>query len=259
MGNESFAGRDRSSAPGVRGLAGLGRGMFRGAHVGVGALMLLSSRWRRARVVGSLKLRSAWYRSPLECEVSRDARFGRRVQFVVDAKTKNVVRIGEGCLIGDDVRFELSGGSLTMGSGVDIRRGCLFHLSGRLELQGRNVLQYGTVIHCDESITVGLAASMAEFTTLVDSSHTYDGPHEWFGHNVVTGPIEIAENAWLGAKVTVARGVRIGRRAVAGANSLVVKDVPDGWLASGVPAQLVREVAGGRRGSDSASLRSSSS
>jgi acetyltransferase-like isoleucine patch superfamily enzyme len=152
--------------------------------------------------------------------------------------------MSSGCIVGEGVRVELRGGSLLMGEGVDLRPRCTLDLSGRLELKGANVLQYGTTVHCDESVTVDRTASMGEYTTLVDSSHTYDGPHEWFGHNVITAPIYIGENAWLGAKATVGRGVRIGERAVIGANSMVVKDVPAGWLASGVPAQLVRDLAG---------------
>lgn len=252
---------DGSVATGAKGpgpLGFAGRGLFRGAHLGFGALLRLAWRTRRVWVVGGLRIKSAWNRAPLECHVSKDVRFGRRITFVVVPKSKNVVRIGDGCLIGDDVRFELRGASLIMGAGVDLRRGCTFDLSGRLELRGRNVLQYGTTVHCDDSITVGPMASMAEFTTLVDSSHTFEGPHEWFGHNVVTAPIQIGENAWLGSKVTVARGVSVGRRAVVGANSLVVKDVPEGWLASGVPAQLLREVAVNRDGAKALERSSSS-
>jgi acetyltransferase-like isoleucine patch superfamily enzyme len=61
------------------------------------------------------------------------------------------------------------------------------------------------------------------------------------------GPIVIEDDAWLGVNVTVLSGVRIGKGAIIGANSLVTKDVPDGAIAMGVPARVVKmrsEIAG---------------
>jgi acetyltransferase-like isoleucine patch superfamily enzyme len=57
------------------------------------------------------------------------------------------------------------------------------------------------------------------------------------------GPVEVGDGAWLGENVVVGPGVRIGRGAVVGANSVVLQDVPDFWVAVGVPARRVREIS----------------
>ena len=54
------------------------------------------------------------------------------------------------------------------------------------------------------------------------------------------GPIYVGDNAWLGTKVTVLNGVRIGIGAVVGAGSVVTKDVPDNAIAYGVPARVAK-------------------
>ncbi len=54
------------------------------------------------------------------------------------------------------------------------------------------------------------------------------------------GGIIIDDDAWLGVGVIVLDGVRIGRGAVIGAGSVVTHDVPDGAVAAGVPARVVR-------------------
>ena len=78
---------------------------------------------------------------------------------------------------------------------------------------------------------------------MIDSSHVLGGPDgEWL-HRIKTAPVVIGRNAWIGAKATIARGVHVGEGAVVAANSLVLKDVPPGQLASGVPAQVVRPLA----------------
>jgi maltose O-acetyltransferase len=104
------------------------------------------------------------------------------------------------------------------------------------------LLQTGCIVHCDEAVTIGRQAGIGEYSTIIDSSHSHEGADEWFMHNVRTAPVVIGRDAWLGAKVTVSRGVRIGDRCVVGANSVVVKDVPDGCFASGVPARVLRHL-----------------
>ncbi|MDT0527588.1 DapH/DapD/GlmU-related protein [Micromonospora sp. DSM 115977] len=47
------------------------------------------------------------------------------------------------------------------------------------------------------------------------------------------GPIDVAENVWIGAGATILPGVSIGRDAVVAAGAVVAEDVP--------PASLVRE------------------
>lgn len=223
---------------------------FASAHVTVKRLTDLCYRARRLLVVTNLRARAAWYRAPLECNVSRDVRFGRRVRFFVMAKTANRILVDEGCIFADDVRIKLGGGALSMGKKVDIRHACVLGIQGSLEMKGDNLVQHGTTIHCDDSIVIERWVGIGEYATVIDSSHSHDGPDEWFGHNLRCSPVLIEENAWIGANATIARGVVIGPRAVVSANSLVVKDVPGGWLASGVPAQLVRELGATKRGTD---------
>jgi acetyltransferase-like isoleucine patch superfamily enzyme len=54
------------------------------------------------------------------------------------------------------------------------------------------------------------------------------------------GAITIEDEVWLGYGVIVLSGVRIGRGAVVGAGSVVTRDVPDGAVAVGVPARIVK-------------------
>ncbi len=54
------------------------------------------------------------------------------------------------------------------------------------------------------------------------------------------GDIIIDDDAWLGYGVIVLSGVRIGKGAVVGAGSVVTHDVPDGAIAVGSPARVVK-------------------
>ena len=64
-------------------------------------------------------------------------------------------------------------------------------------------------------------------------------------HSLLTKPIVVKRNAWLGANVTVLAGVTIGENAIVAAGSVVTKDVPDNMVVAGSPARVIREIKKG--------------
>ena len=64
-------------------------------------------------------------------------------------------------------------------------------------------------------------------------------------HSLLTKPIVVKRNAWLGANVTVLAGITIGENAIVAAGSVVTKDVPDNMVVAGSPARVVREIKKG--------------
>lgn len=55
-------------------------------------------------------------------------------------------------------------------------------------------------------------------------------------------PINIGNNVWIGAHVSVLPGVTIGDNCVIGAGSVVNKDIPSGTLAVGNPCRVIRKI-----------------
>jgi acetyltransferase-like isoleucine patch superfamily enzyme len=91
------------------------------------------------------------------------------------------------------------------------------------------------------NITIGDRVSIAPRVTLVTSSHPNNSRIRDFAP-LAKGPIVIEDDAWLGAGCVVLPGVRIGRGAVVGANSVVNQDVPPLHIVAGQPARAVREL-----------------
>ena len=64
------------------------------------------------------------------------------------------------------------------------------------------------------------------------------------GHRMAPArPVRIGAGSWLGTGVVVLSGVTIGERVTVGANSVVCDDLPDGSVAVGAPARVVREAS----------------
>ena len=57
---------------------------------------------------------------------------------------------------------------------------------------------------------------------------------------VSKGPVVIDDEAWIGTGVIILSGVKIGKGAIVGAGSVVTHNVPDGGIAVGNPARIVK-------------------
>ena len=72
-------------------------------------------------------------------------------------------------------------------------------------------------------------------------SHPLD-PVERASLKLITAPITIGNNVWIGGGVIVLPGVTIGENSIIGAGSVVTKDIPANCLAFGNPCNIVRQI-----------------
>lgn len=59
---------------------------------------------------------------------------------------------------------------------------------------------------------------------------------------LVTAPIHIKKNAWIGAGATILKGVTIGENAVVAAGAVVTKEVPANVIVGGIPARILHSI-----------------
>lgn len=70
-----------------------------------------------------------------------------------------------------------------------------------------------------------------------DSNSLFMAPRK---RPLITAPVIIGNNVWIGDKATILPGVKIGNQSIVGANSVVTKDVPDNCIAAGNPAVVIK-------------------
>ncbi len=58
------------------------------------------------------------------------------------------------------------------------------------------------------------------------------------------GKVHLKKNCKIGSHSTVMPGITIGENTIVGANSLVLRDIPDNVVAYGVPAKVIRTING---------------
>ena len=210
-------------------------------------LLRLVPRWaawvgrrRRDLVVARARAWGRLHSARLEVELAPDVTFGRRVRLGVEPGTRNVLRMGPGSRLHDEVVVQLKGGTIDMGPNTAARLGTLFNVAGHLTMERNSELSYYNVVHCGQRVVFEEFAGASERVTVADSRHFHAGEAEWFYHNVETAPVRVGRNTWLSTNVVVAAGVTIGADTIVAANSVVSRDLGDAVLAAGAPAVVVR-------------------
>ncbi|MEU5168263.1 MULTISPECIES: DapH/DapD/GlmU-related protein [Streptomyces] len=87
-------------------------------------------------------------------------------------------------------------------------------------------------------IRLGERVMVGPKATFITVGHPVD-PEERRGW-LSGGPIDVAENVWIGAGATILPGVSIGRDAVVAAGAVVAEDVPPASLVTGGKATVNR-------------------
>lgn len=86
-------------------------------------------------------------------------------------------------------------------------------------------------------ITIGNHVEIGPNVTLVTDNH--DLHH----HNILKcQPINIEDNAWIGANAIVLPGVTVGQNAIIAAGATVTKDVPANTIVAGTPAKVIKQL-----------------
>ncbi len=132
---------------------------------------------------------------------------------------------------------------VSIGRYVRLMRDFTGHFYGKVTIGNNVYFNRGCYISAHESVTIGSNCLFGEQVSIHDENHVPGrdtNPIDTRGY--VTAPVVIGNNVWIGAKVTILQGVRIGDNAVIGANAVVTRDVPAYSIAVGIPARVIREI-----------------
>ena len=152
------------------------------------------------------------------------------------------IRCHPSVLIGRGVTLRaFAEGRMEIGAGTAIHDGAVIQVEhGRLTIGDGCLIGRGSVVVCTAEIEIGDGTLIAEYVTIRDQDHRYAGSARLADNGMVAGPIRIGHDVWLGAKVTVTRGVEIAPHCVIGANSVVTRSALTRGVYAGAPAKLVK-------------------
>jgi acetyltransferase-like isoleucine patch superfamily enzyme len=94
----------------------------------------------------------------------------------------------------------------------------------------------------EEKIILGKNVLIARYVSILDHDHNIESILNGDFKTLITKPITIGDNVWIGDKVTICKGVTIGSNVVIGANSVVTKDIPSNSIVAGIPCKLIKSI-----------------
>jgi acetyltransferase-like isoleucine patch superfamily enzyme len=152
--------------------------------------------WHRARFAYEMVRRGVYARQPIQ---------GNMLEMLLDGR----LSIGRGTMLEATVTIRGNEGArIHLGKGVGMNR--------------------NAAIGAGHLVVIGDGTLIGQGTYITDVNHAFgadDATVEEQGFST-KGPTIVEDNVWMGANVVVTSGVRVGRRSVIGANTVVTRDVP---------------------------------
>ena len=96
-----------------------------------------------------------------------------------------------------------------------------------------------TMIDAHQRIEFGQRCMVGPFCYITDSDHQSAPGQPVVSQPMVSAPVKIGDDVWIGAHACLLKGVTIGQGAVIGAGAVVTRDVPPFARVAGVPAKPI--------------------
>jgi len=102
--------------------------------------------------------------------------------------------------------------------------------------------QIGHNSRIDKDVAIGADVMMGPDVVIMTGGHAFNDLSTPMISQpaVARRPVTIEDDVWIGTRVIILPGVRVGRGSIIGAGSVVTKDVPPNAIVGGSPAKLIR-------------------
>jgi acetyltransferase-like isoleucine patch superfamily enzyme len=111
----------------------------------------------------------------------------------------------------------------------------------RIVLRPRVYINRYTILDASELIEIGPGTMIGPHGYITDHDHGTSLDLPIHRQQLSGAPTRIGSDVWIGAGVTVLKGVTVGDRAIVAAGAVVTKDVAPRAIVGGVPARVIGE------------------
>jgi len=132
--------------------------------------------------------------------------------------------------------FRLFGGVAS--EHVFIHQSVRIHFPWNVTLGKRACLGERAWIYSVGNIEVGSGVTVAQEVFLCTATHDFNSKK----NELVVGSIQIAEGAFISARVILLPNIMVGKNSIVGAGSVVTKNIEDNRVFAGNPAKLIRHL-----------------
>lgn len=110
----------------------------------------------------------------------------------------------------------------------------------KIYIGAHTYINRNTFLDAIESLRIGQNCAIGPNCYITDHDHGSDLKLPPLKQPMIAKPTQIGNSVWIGANVTILKGVTIGDRTIVGAGSVVTRDLPANAIAVGVPAKVIK-------------------
>lgn len=160
---------------------------------------------------------------------------------IIRGKLK-IINLGE-CTFGNGLIFNSSFDSNPIG----LHKKCTIYISksGKLSIDDKSGFS-GVSIYCSNSISIGKNLFCGGNVSIWDTdfhSLNYALRRTHDEETVVSLPVNIGDDVFIGANSLILKGVTIGCRSIIGAGSVVTKNIPEDQIWAGNPVKFIKSIS----------------
>jgi maltose O-acetyltransferase len=134
------------------------------------------------------------------------------------------IKIGSETHIRGQLLVFPNGGSISIGNQCYVGENSRIWSMDSIKIGDRVLISHNVNIHDNGSHSISAKERNLHFLEIIRAGHPK------FLLNVNSSPVIIEDDVWIGFNSSILKGVTIGRQCVIGAQTIVLKSVPEGML-----------------------------
>jgi len=126
---------------------------------------------------------------------------------------------------------------IKFGNNSVIHTGAVFFQPSKISIGEDTVIGNRVFLDGRAPLSIGDHVDIASEVMIYNSEHDVDSED----FHAKEAPVEVGDYVFIGPRVIILPGVKIGKGAIVAAGAVVTKDVPDFAIVGGVPASIIGE------------------
>lgn len=134
-----------------------------------------------------------------------------------------------------------------LGEGVALDRGVTLLCTGppttssKISIGRGTYINRFTILDASQKIEIGAQCMVGPFCYITDHDHGVAMDLPIAQQPLTSATVTIGDDTWIGAHVTILKGVTVGSGAIIGAGSVVTKNIRPNSINAGVPTRQIKE------------------
>ena len=126
---------------------------------------------------------------------------------------------------------------MKIGKGSTLHTHCRFYNPANIVIGNDSIIGEFSVLDGRDKLIIGNHVDIASQVMIYNSEHDINDKY----FSPIIAPVEIDDYVFIGPRVIILPGVKIGKGAIIAAGAVVTKDVPPYAVVGGVPAKIIGE------------------